>query len=127
MKLEPNIQENGICYTLSGDCYLPDLKPPKEARPIGYWGRMHKTYLEQHCPAQYSELILSGKLWTYLADPNEQAADKLGLIICIICQIAEAEGVTEALKAKNQMAWMQAMNSIRNRAEEIVKTGLVYC
>lgn len=84
---------------------------------------MHKTYLEQHCPAQYSELILSGKLWTYLADLNEQAADKLDLIIC---QISEAEGVTEALKAQNQMEWMQAMNSIRDRAEEIVRTELIY-
>ena len=69
-------------------------------------------------------MILSGELWTYLADLNEQVADKLDLIIC---QIAEAVGVTEALKAKNQMAWMQAMNSIRNRAEEIVKTELIYC
>lgn len=124
MKLEPNIQENGICYTLSGDRYLPDLKLPEEARPIGYWGRMHKTYLEQHCPAQYSELILSGELWTYLADLNEQAAKRLDLIIA---QMTEAEGVSEALKVQNQMAWVQAMNSIRNRAEEIVKTELVYC
>ena len=124
MKLEPNIHENGISYTLSGNCYLPELKPPEESCPIGYGGRVHKAYLEQHCPAQYSELILSGELWTYLADLNEQVADKLDLIIC---QIAEAVGVTEALKAKNQMAWMQAMNSIRNRAEEIVKTELIYC
>lgn len=123
MKLEPNIQENGICYTLSGDCYLPDLKPPKEARPIGYWGRMHKTYLEQHCPAQYSELILSGELWTYLADLNEQAQNRLDIIIA---QMTEAEGVIQTLKAQNQMEWVQAMNSIRNRAEEIVRTELIY-
>ena len=124
MKLEPNIHENVISYTLSGDCYLPDMKPPEEIRPIGYWGRMHKTYLEQHCPAQYSELILSGELWTYMADLNERAADRLDLIIA---QMEEAEGVTEAVKAQNQMECMQAMNSIRDRAEEIVKAELTYC
>lgn len=123
MKLEPNIHENVISYTLSGDCYLPDMKPPEEIRPIGYWGRMHKTYLEQHCPAQYSELILSGELWTYMADLNERAADRLDLIIA---QMEEAEGVTEALKAQNQMEWMQAMNSIRDLAKEIIRTELIY-
>ena len=123
MKLEPNIHENGISYTLSGGCYLPDMKPPEEIRPIGLWGRMHKAYLEQHCPAQYSELILSGELWTYLADLNEQAQNRLDIIIA---QMTEAEGVIETLKAQNQMEWVQAMNSIRNRAEEIVRTELIY-
>lgn len=122
--LEPRIYENGMDYVLVGDYYVPDLKPPEESRPIGLWGRMHKAYLEQHCPAQYSELILSGELWTYLADLNEQTANRLDLIIR---QMTEAEGVTEALKAQNQMEWVQAMNSIRNRAEEIVRTELIYC
>ena len=124
MKLKPNIHENGISYTQSGDYYFPDLKPPEETRLIGYWGRMHKTYLEQHCSARYSELFLSGELWTCLADLNEQAQNRLDIIIA---QMTEAEGVTEALKAQNQMEWMQAMNSIRDRAEEIVRTELTYC
>lgn len=124
MKLEPNIHENGISYMLIGDYYIPNLQLPEESRPIGMWGRMHRFYLEQHCPARYSELILSGELWTYLADLNEQAQNRMNLIIA---QMAKSEGVTEALKARDQMAWVQAMNSIRDRAEEIVKAELTYC
>ena len=85
---------------------------------------MHKAFLQEHCPGQYNELLLSGKLWTYLADLNEQAADRLDLIIR---QMMKAEGVTEAMKAENQMLWVQSMNSIRCRAEEIIKTELIYC
>ena len=85
---------------------------------------MHKAFLQEHRPGQYNELLLSGKLWTYLADLNEQAADRLDLIIR---QMMKAEGVTEAMKAENQMLWVQSMNSIRCRAEEIIKTELIYC
>ena len=123
-ELKPRIHENGIDYVLVGDYYVPDLKLPEERRPIGHWGRLHQSYLKQHRPMLYNELILSGKLHTALADLNEQATDRLDLIIR---QMMKAEGVTEAMKAENQMLWVQSMNSIRNRAEEIIKTELIYC
>ena len=115
--------QNGIGYTLVGDYYIPDLQLPEESRPIGIWGRMHKAYLEQCHPAQYNDLILTGTLWTYLADLNEQAQNRLH---CIIAQMKETEGITEELKARDQLAWVGAMNSIRNRAEEIVRHELIY-
>lgn len=123
-KLQPRIHENGMDYVLVGDYYVPDLKLPEERRPIGRWGRLHQTYLKQYRPMLYNELILSGKLHTVLADLNEQAADRLDLIIR---QMMKAEGVTEAMKAENQMLWVQSMNSIRNRAEEIIKHEMIYC
>ena len=123
-ELKPKIHENGIDYILVGDYYLPDLKLPEEHRPIGYFGRLHREYLKQECPAEYSSLILSGKLWTYLADLNEQAQNRLELIIR---QMQSAEGVTEDMNRTDQMLWVRSMNSIRNRAEEIVKHELIYC
>ncbi len=122
--LKPRIHENGMDYVLVGDYYVPDLKLPEEHRPLGKWGRMHREYLRITNLGLLNELILSGKLWTYLADLNEQATDRLNLIIR---QMAEAEGVTEAMKAENQMLWVQSMNSIRSRAEEIIKAELIYC
>lgn len=122
--LKPRIHENGMDYVLVGDYYVPDLKLPEEHRPLGKWGRMHREYLRITNLGLLNELILSGKLWTYLADLNEQAADRLNLIIR---QMAESEGVTEAMKAENQMLWVQSMNSIRSRAEEIIKAELIYC
>lgn len=103
--LPKKIHHNGISYTLVGDYYIPDLKLPEESRPIGRWGRMHKAFLQEHRPGQYNELLLSGKLWTYLADLNEQADD---LLACIISQMQAAEGVTEELKARDQLAWVGA-------------------
>ena len=122
--LKPRIHENGMDYVLVGDYYVPDLKLPEEHRPLGKWGRMHREYLRITNLGLLNELILSGKLWTYLADLNEQATDRLNLIIR---QMAESEGVTEAMKAENQMLWVQSMNSIRSRAEEIIKAELIYC
>ena len=84
---------------------------------------MHKAFLQEHRPGQYNDLLLSGKLWTYLADLNEQAADRLA---CIISQMQVAEGVTEELKAYDQLAWVRAMNSIRSRAEEIIRAEMIY-
>ena len=110
-------------YTLVGDYYIPDLKLPEESRPIGRWGRMHKAFLQEHRPGQYNELLLSGKLWTYLADLNEQADDRLA---CIISQMQAAEGVSEELKICDQLAWVGAMNSIRIRAEEIIRSEMIY-
>lgn len=122
-KLKERITENGIDYILVGDYYIPDLKLPEENRPIGYYGRLHREYLKQEHPARYSSLILTGKLWTYLADLNEQAEERLDLIIE---QMKAAEGVTEELKARNQLEWVRRMNNIRNRAEEIINSELIY-
>ena len=121
--LPKKIYHDGISYTLVGDYYIPDLKLPEESRPIWRWGRMHKAFLQEHRPGQYNALLLSGKLWTYLADLNEQAADRLA---CIISQMQVAEGVTEELKAYDQLAWVRAMNSIRSRAEEIIRAEMIY-
>ena len=122
-KLKERITENGIDYILIGDYYIPDLKLPEENRPIGRYGRLHREYLKQEHPARYSSLILTGKLWTYLADLNEQAEKRRDLIIE---QMKAAEGVTEELKARNQLEWVGRMNNIRNRAEEIIKSELIY-
>ena len=122
--LPKKIHQNGISYTLVGDYYIPDLKLLEESRPIGRWGRMHKAFLQEYRPGQYNEQLLSGKLWTYLADLNEQADNRLE---CIISQMQAAESVTEELKTCDQFAWVGAMNSIRSRAEEIVLAELVYC
>lgn len=115
-------EHNGLRYTLVGDYYIPDLELPEETRPIGFWGRMHKDYLALYHPALYNELILSGKFWTYLADLNEQAQNRLD---SIISQMKEAEGITEELKSQDQIAWVRTMNSIRNRAEEIIQNEIV--
>ena len=116
-------EHNGLHYTLVGDYYIPNLQLPEEIRPIGFWGRMHKDYLEQYHSAQYNELILSGKLWTYLADLNEQAQERMN---CLINQMKAAENITEELKAHDPMAWADTMNNIRNRAEEIVRSEIIY-
>ena len=113
---------NNIEYRLVGDYYIPDRKFPNEERPIGKYGRMHREYLKEHNPMMFNDLVLEGQLWTYLADLNEQAQERLSLIVE---QMKAAEGVTEELKAADQMAWLGAMNSIHNRAEEIVIHELV--
>ena len=93
-----------ITYIRSGNYYIPDLTLPEESRPIGRWGRMHRDYLREHRPIQYNCLLLSGKLWTYLADLNEQSQTRLARVIE---QMKAAEGITEALKASDPMAWVQ--------------------
>ena len=112
-----------IQYIRVGDYFIPDLMLPEESRPIGKWGRMHREYLKEHKPIQYNCLLLSGELRTYLADLNEQAQGRLERMID---QMKMAEGVTEELKAADPMAWVGAMNNIRNRAEEIILQELIY-
>ena len=112
-----------IEYIKSGDYYIPNLKLPEEKRSIGKWGRMHREYLKEQHPIQYTNLVLSCKLWTYLADLNEQTQERLDRIMQ---QMTEVEGVTETLKAADPMAWVQRMNSIQNRAEEIIWEELIY-
>ena len=123
-ELRQTIQEHGIRYQLEGEYYLPVLELPEENRPIGRWGRLHKAYLKNYRPVLYQSLLLSGKLYTVLADLNEQATERCSLIIR---QMAEAEGITEDLKANDPMRWVQGMNAIRSRAEEIIRAEMIYC
>lgn len=117
-------EKNGLWYEVQGNCYLPCLKLPKEeSRHIGIWGQRHLRYLKQHRKGLYSELLISGKLNDYLADIDRQAEE---LFSRLVKQLAEKEGVTEALKAENQMLWVQKMNSIRSAAMEVVSNDLIY-
>ena len=122
-ELKQRIHENGIDYVLVGDYYIPAVKLPEEERPIGKWGRMHRAYLEDTNPLLLNHLILTGRIFTYLADLNEQAQNRYRRIVR---QMMEAEGVTEDLKRRSQLEWVRAMNSIANRAEEIVKAEMIY-
>ena len=112
-----------IQYIRSGDYFIPDLKLPEENRPIGKWGRIYRDYLKEHHPIQFNNMVLSGELWTYLADLNEQAQQRMDTLII---QLKAVERITEELKAEDPMAWVQRMNSIQNRAEGIVLWDLVY-
>ena len=117
-------ENNGLWYERKGDYYIPLLTPEnEEQRPIGKWGRMHRDYLKEHHPIQYNNLVLSGNLWTYLVDLNEQAQQRRETLIA---QLKTAEGITEKLKTANPMLWTQRMNSIAARAEEIIREELIY-
>ena len=120
--MKERITKNGIDYVLVGDYYIPDLKLPEEKRPIGKYGRMHREYLKENHPVLFNDLVLSCQLWTYLADINGQAQDRLKIIIS---QMQKAESVTEEMKENNQWERIQRMNSIFNRAEEIVLSELI--
>ena len=112
-----------IPYIRSGDYFIPDLKLPEETRSIGKWGRMHRDYLKEHHPIQFNALVLSGNLWTYLADLNEQAQQRMDTLVS---QLKTAEGITEVLKAADPINWTQQMNNITARAEEIIQKELIY-
>lgn len=118
-------EKTGISYTLHGDYYLPDLELPaqEEKRPIGIWGRRHLRYIREHRKALYTGLLLDGKLNGYLADLNEQAED---MFFRLVKELAEKDGITETLKAENQMLWVQRMNAVRETATEIVNNDLIY-
>ena len=125
MKTLPiEVMENGIHYTLHGDYYLPNLiLPETEKRSIGHYGQMRLNYLRDYRPGLYTRLILSGKLYDHLAEIDETSRDSLDRMIP---QMAKAEGVNEALKARDPMTWVARMNSIRHRAEESILTELIY-
>ena len=115
---------NGLDYTLVNDHYLPNLTVAAPAEhPTGRWGRLHKMYLKEQRPIQYNQLLLSGELGGYLAKLDKQVEEQL---VLTVRQMQEAEGVTEALKAADQLEWVRRMNNIRNRAEEIVYNEIVY-
>ena len=116
-------ENNGLWYELQGDYYLPCLTlPPEEEKPIGIWGQRHKRYLKEHKGTTYATLLTSGNLNSYLADIDQQAEE---MFSWLVNQMAEHEGVTEALKVQDQMAWVQRMNNIRNRATEIINNDLI--
>ena len=123
-KLPTELNENGIHYTLHGDYYFPDIVSPEtNSRLIGKWGWMHLSYLKKHRPGLYSRLILSGELYQSLAELNDQAQSRLEVIIR---QMQRSEGVDERMKAQNQMLWVRRMNSIRQRAEEVILHEMVF-
>ena len=117
-------ENNGLWYELQGDYYIPCLTIPEEKqRPIGVWGRQHLRYIREYQKGLYNSLFLSGKLNSYLADLNEQAED---MFFRLVEQLAEKDAITEALKAENQMLWVQRMNAVRETAMEIVNHDLIY-
>ncbi|MCD8362174.1 MAG: TnpV protein [Lachnospiraceae bacterium] len=116
---------NGLDYVLVGDYYIPALKldEEEERRPIGKWGRMHRSYLKEHRPVTYTEMLLSGRMGAYLADVDEQARARYE---CIVNQMKAKERVDEELKRSDWWLWVQSMNSIQCRAEEIVLSEIIY-
>ena len=117
-------EQMGGTYTQQGDYILPNLTlPTKEKQPIGIWGQRHARYLKQNHKVLYCNLLTSGKLNGYLADIDEQAED---MFFRLLKQMAEREGVTERLKAENQMEWVRQMNSTRNRVSEIVYAKIIF-
>ena len=117
-------ERTGLRYELVGDYYLIAGEDEPEGRTIGIWGQRHLRYIRKHKVSLYAELLTTGKLNAYLADLNEQAE---AMFSRLVKQLSEKEGVTETLKAENQMLWVQGMNNIRNAAMEIVTNGLIYC
>ena len=117
-------EEMGGSYEMQGDYYLPCLSlPEEEQRTVVIWGQRHLRYIKEHKRAFYTNLLTSCKLNSYLADIDKQAED---MFFQLVKQMAEREGVSEQLKAENQMEWVGRMNNIRNRAMEIVNTELIY-
>ena len=117
-------KSNGLWYELQGDYYIACLTvPAEEEKSIGVWGQRHLRYIKKEHKALYTELLTSGRLNAYLADINEQAEEQM---LLLTKQMAEREGVTEQLKAQNQMLWVQQMNNIRDRAMEIINNELIY-
>ena len=116
-------EEMGGTYIRVGDYFLPDLKLPEtETQSIGIWGQRHKRYLKEHKRLFYSNLLTSGKLNSYLADIDRQAEEMFSRLVK---QMAECEGVTEQLKAENQLEWVGKMNNIRSRSVEIIDVELI--
>ena len=115
---------NGLWYELQGDYYLPCLKLPEEEQAyIGIWGQRHLRYLKEHRRVRYANLLTSGELNAHLADVDRQAEE---LFLRLVKQMADAEGITETLKASDQMEWVRRMNNVRSRAFEIVEADIIY-
>ncbi len=115
-------QNNGLWYELQGDYYIPCLQAP-EAPNIGIWGQRRRKYLKEHRGILYNSMLYSGILNAHLEDVDKTAKEMFDRLVK---QMAQQQGITEVLKAKDQLAWIGAMNNIRNVAEEIINTGLIY-
>ena len=117
-------EQNGGTYTQVGDYLIPDISlPDAPAYPIGKYGRMRKAYLKEHRPGLYTQLILSGKLHEHLSEVERTCNDRLDIMIP---QMAEAQGVTEAMKARDQLGWVGRMNEIKHSAEEIILAEIIF-
>ena len=115
--------KNGLCYELQGDYYIPCVTAPETDASIGIWGRRRKQYLREHRNGLYTAMLLSGKLPAHLQQIDEQADEMYALLIR---QLAAQAGITEQLKAMDELAWVQQMNSIRTQAAEIVRAELIH-
>ena len=115
-------ESNGLWYELHCDYFLPCLTVP-ESKPIGVWGRRYRNYLKEHRNPLYTAMLLAGTLEDHVSEIDRQAE---AMLVRLIEQMAEREGITEQLKASDQMAWVRAMNNIRARAEEIVNHEMIY-
>lgn len=123
-KLADRIHDNnGLDYQLAGDYYIPILTVSEEERRIGRWGIMYRDYLREECSAYFNQLVLTGKLWSAMADVQEQAECRYELLME---QMSQAEGITETLKRQNPMEWVRQKNNLRNRVEEIIRTEIIY-
>ena len=117
-------QNNGLWYELQGDYYIPCLVLDEpDTTPIGMWGRRHLSYLKEHRPVLHTSLVLSGKLHSYLAEVDKRVTEMLDRLVK---QMAAQQGITEQLKAQDQLTWVQRMNNIRNAAEEIILQEVIY-
>ncbi len=117
-------RNTGLWYELQGDYYIPCLALDEaDIRPIGIWGRKHLCYIKEYRPALYTDLLTSGKLSSYLAEVDNRAKEMLGRLVN---QMAEKQGISEQLKAQDQILWVRCMNNIRNAAEEIILQELIY-
>ena len=116
-------EKNGLWYELNGDYYLPCLTVPEDEQPIGAWGQRHLRYISRYQKVRHTTLLLTGKLNSYLVEIDARAVQMLD---SLVTQMAAKEGITERLKATDQMTWVQRMNNIRNAAEEIVNAEVIF-
>ena len=116
-------EKNGLWYELDGDYYLPCLTVPEDEQPVGIWGQRHLRYISRYQKVRHTTLLLNGKLNSYLAEVDSHAVQ---MLVSLVTQMAAKEGVTERLKATDQLAWVQRMNNIRSAAEEIVNAEVIF-
>ena len=118
-----NMKNRNVTYSTVGDYQLPNLTLNQPQKPLGRYGRMRRIYLMEHRPVLYNSMLLTGRLWAHLTEIDRTAQEQMD---SLVAEMAQEQGVTEALKAANQLDWVRRMNSIRNRAEEIIKTELIF-